>query len=159
MIPLLNKELLIDARELKSEEDFKIFEDIANQGALTIDDFNTLCYGFYDDTADFDFLSEGLTECLTRIMDEYPIETFTEKLVDAIEIFNNHALLSYGMILSQWLIDDEKIQMLCAAINTKNEGIKDLFRTVLTGQMKFYDNYFGLGYMANSANKVLQAIN
>ncbi|MBA4852311.1 hypothetical protein [Emticicia sp. BO119] len=157
----LNKEVLIKARELKSEEDFKVFEDIANlasQGFLTIEDFDTLCNGFFDDTEDFDFLSEGLTECLNQIMGDYPVEIFAEKLVNAVEIFNPHALLSYGFILSQWFIDEEKRNLLCRYINTKNEDIKELCRKVLTEQMKFYNNYDGLGYMAGSANKVLQGI-
>ncbi|RFS16617.1 hypothetical protein [Emticicia sp. C21] len=161
MNPQLNKESIINARQLTNDQDYQVFEEIAqlsNQGTLTIEDFDTICHGFYDDSEDFDFLSEGLSECLNRIMEGYPIETYVEKLVDAIEIFNDHAIMSYGFILSQWFIDEEKRTILSGLINRKSEETKEIFRRVLNEQIAFYNNYDGLGYMAGSANKLLQGI-
>ncbi len=157
----LNKELIIQSRKLKNTEDYQVFEDIFNlskHGLLTIEDFDTLCYGFCDESEDFDYLCFGLTQTLLVIMKNYKNEEFTKKIVDAIEIFNNHALFSYGRILTYWLVESYRINNLCAYINTKDDGIKALFRKVITSQINYYSEGPSNEDVIEGANKVLQCI-
>jgi hypothetical protein len=158
----LNKELIIQSRKLKNTEDYQVFEDIfklVNQGLLTIEDFDTLCYGFDDDESeDSDYLSEGLSQSLFLIMKNYPNEEFTKKIVDAIEIFNNHALVSYRIILTYWFDKDDRIKNLYSYINTKNVEIRNLFKKVIIDEIQSIGDDEIIGYLAVGANKVFQGI-
>ncbi|RFS15321.1 hypothetical protein [Emticicia sp. C21] len=129
-----------------------------NEGLLTIDDFDTLCYGFNDEIYDSDYLSEGLSQSLFLIMQNYPNEEFTKKVVDAIEIFNNHALFSYGYLLTYWFVESNRITSLCAHINTKNDKVKGLFRKAITSQIEFLGDSPFNEYLVKGANNVLQCI-
>jgi hypothetical protein len=157
----LNKELIIQSRMLKNTEDYQVFEDIFKlqlEGLLTIEDFDTLCYGFDDESEDFDYLCFGMTQALLLIMKNYTNEDFTKKIVNAIEIFNNHALFSYGRILTYWFIKDDRVQNLCTNIKTKNDEVKDLFRKVITIQINYYSDGSSSEDLIEGANKVLQGI-